>query len=95
MKEYIVVYERAENNWSAYSPDVPGCMATGKTRDEVEQNFREALALHIEGLKAEGLPVPEPVSETGRVSITAQCAGHRNETVDAKQRNQNQIPEVF
>jgi predicted RNase H-like HicB family nuclease len=71
MKEYVVVYNRAENNWSAYSPDVPGCMATGKTRQEVERNFREALAFHIEGLKAEGLPVPEPTSDTGRVSIAA------------------------
>ena len=63
MKEYVVVYEHTENNWSAYSPDVPGCMATGKTREEVEQNFREALVFHIEGLKAEGLPIPEPSSD--------------------------------
>lgn len=71
MKEYVVVYEHAKRNWSAYSPDVPGCMATGKTRAEVEQNFREALAFHIEGLKAEGLPIPEPTSETGHVSVAA------------------------
>ncbi|MDO8684606.1 MAG: type II toxin-antitoxin system HicB family antitoxin [Armatimonadota bacterium] len=71
MKKYIVVYEHTENNWSAYSPDVPGCMATGKTRDKVERNFKDALAFHIEGLKADGLPVPESTSETGRVSIAA------------------------
>lgn len=71
MKEYVVIYEHTENNWSAYSPDVPGCIATGKTRGEAEQNFKEALAFHIEGLKAEGLPVPEPTTETGHVSVAA------------------------
>ena len=71
MKEYTVIYEHTKNNWSAYSPDVPGCMATGKTRAEVEQNFKEALEFHIEGLKAEGLPIPEPKSEAGRVEVAA------------------------
>jgi predicted RNase H-like HicB family nuclease len=71
IKQYIVVYEHTENNWSAYSPDVPGCMATGKTREEAEQNFRDALTFHIEGLKAEGLPIPEPSSEVGHVSVAA------------------------
>ena len=71
MKEYSVVYEQTENNWSAYSPDVPGCMATGKTREEAERNFKEALLFHIEGLKEEGLPIPEPISEVGHVTIAA------------------------
>ncbi len=71
MKEYVVIYERAENNWAAYSPDIPGCMATGKTREEVEVNFKEALAFHFEGLKEQGLPIPEPASEAGRVSVAA------------------------
>ena len=71
MKEYVVVYERTENNWSAYSPDIPGCMATGKTKEEVENNYKEALAFHIEGLKEDGQPIPEPSSEVGRVRIAA------------------------
>ncbi len=71
MTEYLVIYERTASNWAAYSPDVPGCMATGKTREEVESNFRDALAFHIEGLLADGQPVPEPTTETGRVSIAA------------------------
>ena len=71
MKEYVVIYEHTENNWAAYSPDVPGCMATGKTREEVEVNYRDALAFHLEGLKMEGLPIPEPSTETGHVSIAA------------------------
>ena len=57
--------------YKAYSPDVPGCMATGKTREETERNFRDALTFHIEGLKEEGLPIPEPTSEAGRVEIAA------------------------
>lgn len=69
MKEYVVIYEHTENNWSAYSPDVPGCMATGKTRAEVETNFADALQFHFEGLKAEGLPIPEPSSEVGRITL--------------------------
>jgi predicted RNase H-like HicB family nuclease len=71
MKEYTVVYEHTKNNWSAYSPDVPGCMATGKTRGEAERNFTDALTFHIEGLREEGLPVPEPSSDVGRVTIAA------------------------
>ena len=71
MKEYTVIYEQTENNWSAYSPDVPGCMATGKTRVEVRKNFREALAFHIEGLKEDGSPVPEPTSKVGHVTVAA------------------------
>ncbi|MCL4499552.1 MAG: type II toxin-antitoxin system HicB family antitoxin [Chloroflexi bacterium] len=71
MKEYLVIYERTENNWAAYSPDVPSCIATGKTRADVEQNYKEALAFHIEGLKEEGLPVPEPTTEAGHISVAA------------------------
>ena len=59
MKEYVVIYERAKRNWAAYAPDVPGCIATGKTRAEVERNFQEALAFHLEGLRQEGLPISD------------------------------------
>lgn len=71
MREYVVIYEHTDNNWSAYSPDVPGCMATGNTRDEAERNFQDALAFHIEGLKEEGLPIPEPTSEVGKITVAA------------------------
>jgi len=71
MKEYLVIYERALHNWSAFSPDVPGCIATGDTRDEVERNFQEALAFHPEGLRLEGMPIPDPVTEAGHVAIAA------------------------
>ena len=71
MKEYTVIYENAGENLSAYSPDVPGCISTGKTREEVERNYQEALEFHLEGLRLEGLPIPEPSSEAGRVRVAA------------------------
>ncbi len=69
MKEYWVILERTENNWSAYSPDAPGCVATGLTRGETLHNFEEALALHFEGLAEDGLPIPEPSAEVDRIRI--------------------------
>ncbi len=60
MHKYLVIFERAGNNYSAYSPDIPGCIATGNTRDEVEKNIREAISFHIKGLVKDGLPPPEP-----------------------------------
>ena len=59
---YAVVIETGERNYSAYVPDVPGCIATGTTIDEAEHNIRDALAFHLEGLKLEGLPIPTPTS---------------------------------
>jgi len=65
--KFAVVYEETPNNYSAYVPDLPGCMATGKTRAEVERNIREAVALHVEGLRRERRPVPEPKAWTDLV----------------------------
>ena len=56
---FLVVIERAGDNYSAYSPDVPGCVATGDTREETEALMHEALQLHIEGLVEDGEPIPE------------------------------------
>jgi len=69
MKRYSVVYERSPRNWSAYVPDLPGCIATGKTRDEAERRIREAIEMHIEGMHGQGLAIPEPTTETGAVEI--------------------------
>ena len=71
MKEYAVIYESGTNNWSAYSPDVPGCVATGKTRADVERNFKRALEFHLEGLRLHGDPIPEPSCEAGSVIVAA------------------------
>jgi predicted RNase H-like HicB family nuclease len=70
MKEYIVIYEPGAENWSAYVPDLPGCIATGKTRKELEQRIRDAIEFHIEGLRLHGEPVPEPAVEASKVSVT-------------------------
>ena len=59
---YAVVIEKADGNYSAYVPDLPGCIATGETVAEVEHEIREAIRFHIEGLQADGISVPEPTS---------------------------------
>jgi predicted RNase H-like HicB family nuclease len=57
---YAIVIEQADGNYSAYAPDVPGCVATGATLEEVQQAMQEALAFHLEGLREEGLSIPQP-----------------------------------
>ncbi len=57
---YGIVIEKAENNYSAYVPDLPGCVATGNTIEEVENEIREAIQFHLEGMLEDGLPIPEP-----------------------------------
>jgi predicted RNase H-like HicB family nuclease len=59
---YAVVIEKAEHNYSAYVPDLPGCVATGATVKEVEEEIREAIRFHIDGLREDGLPVPAPTT---------------------------------
>jgi predicted RNase H-like HicB family nuclease len=59
---YAVVIEKAGDNYSAYVPDLPGCVATGATIEETKVELRAAIRFHIEGLREDGLPVPEPVS---------------------------------
>ena len=59
---YAIVIEKADGNYSAYVPDLPGCVATGDTVKTVEAEIRDAIRFHIEGLKADGLPVPAPTS---------------------------------
>jgi predicted RNase H-like HicB family nuclease len=69
VKRYLVVIEQANGNLSAYSPDLPGCVATGKTRAEVEANMRAAIQMHIEGLREDGLPIPEPTTSAEYVTV--------------------------
>ncbi len=67
----LIVVERTETGYSAYSPDLPGCAATGVTQEEVEATMREAIALHLEGLKAEGYDAPEPYAYATYVEVVA------------------------
>jgi len=69
MHKYLVIFEKARENYSAYSPDIPGCIATGRTRKEVEKNIKEAISFHLEGLEKDGLPIPEPASYTEYVEV--------------------------
>ena len=71
MKEYLVVYEHEKDSWSAYVPDLPGCVAAGDSREEVARLIKEAIEFHIEGMRQEGLPVPEPSSEAESVRVAA------------------------
>jgi len=71
MHKFLVIIERAGNNFSAYSPDLPGCVATGGTREEVEANMYEALQMHVEGLQEDGLPIPDSESFAEYVLVKA------------------------
>lgn len=68
---YAIVIEKAENNYSAYVPDLPGCVATGATVEETERTLREAIELHVTGMREDGLPVPEPSSQFEYIEVTA------------------------
>lgn len=69
MYRFLVVIEKANNNYSAYSPDLPGCVATGATREEAEKNMYEAIEMHIKGLLEDKLPIPESKSFAEYVAI--------------------------
>ena len=68
---YAVVIERAEGNFSAYVPELPGCVAAGATLEEVEREIRDAVAFHIEGMHEDGLPVPQPTSTVEYIELAA------------------------
>lgn len=68
---YAIVIEKTVSNYSAYVPDLPGCVATGATVEEVEHEIQQAIEFHIEGLKEDGQPIPEPLSRVEYVDIAA------------------------
>jgi predicted RNase H-like HicB family nuclease len=69
MYKFLVVIESTESGYSAYSPDLPGCVATGDTREEVEKNMHDAIEMHVNGLLEDNLPVPDPNSFEEYISI--------------------------
>lgn len=69
MKKYAIVIERGENNLSAYVPDLPGCITTGRTVEEIERNIREAIELHLEGLREDGEPIPDPHTAVAYIEL--------------------------
>ena len=84
MKNYLVIYEPGENNWSAFCPDVPGCVAAGRTRTETERLMAEALALHLRGQEEDGEIISEPSGiEAGYVRVDFEsCAVRSRERVE-------------
>jgi predicted RNase H-like HicB family nuclease len=69
MRRFLVVIEKAEGNYSAYSPDLPGCIATGPNREMVEQNMHEAIEMHVRGLLEDKLPIPATTSFAEYVAV--------------------------
>lgn len=70
MKRYAIVMEKAKSNYAAYVPDLPGCIATGKTVEATERRLRKAIQLHVQGLMEDGLPVPKPSSRVNYLEVT-------------------------
>lgn len=68
---YAIVIEKAESNYSAYVPDLPGCVATGLTIEETERQIQEAIEFHLEGLREDDLPIPPPQSQVEYVEVVA------------------------
>ncbi len=70
MYRFLVVIEKADGNYSAYAPDLLGCVATGKTREEAEENIHSALEMHVKGLLEDNMPVPPPESFSEYVAVS-------------------------
>jgi predicted RNase H-like HicB family nuclease len=68
---YLTIIEKTETGYSAYSPDLPGCASTGATYEEVEQNMREAIEFHLDGLKLEGYEIPQPSTSSTYIEVAA------------------------
>ena len=69
MHRFLVVIERANGNFSAYSPDLPGCAATGATREEAEHNMHDAIEMHVQGLREDNVPIPESQSFAEYIAV--------------------------
>jgi len=69
MTKYLIVIEQTKTGFSAYSPDLLGCVSTGQTREEVETNMKEAIEFHIDGMKEEGYPIPKPSAGSAYLEV--------------------------
>lgn len=71
MRRYLIVIEQTSTGFSAYSPDVPGCVSAGRTREEVEATMREAIEFHLDGLRQDGVAIPVPSASAAYVDVAA------------------------
>lgn len=69
MKRFLIIIEKAEGNFSAYSPDLPGCIATGRTKAEVRKNMREAIEFHLEGMREDEQRIPAPTTTAEYIAV--------------------------
>jgi len=69
MYRFLIVIEKANGNYSAYCPDLPGCVATGKTREETESNMHEAVEMHVQGMIEDKMPIPESVTLAEYIAV--------------------------
>ena len=74
MYRYLIVIEQGDNNYSAYAPDLPGCVATGATIEEVERNMREAIDFHLQGMMEDGEPIPTPTTTSAYLDVAPPSA---------------------
>lgn len=70
MHRFLIVIEKANGNYSAYSPDLPGCVATGKTREETERNMHQAVEVHVRGMIEDKIPIPESASMAEYIAVS-------------------------
>lgn len=68
--KYVVIYEKSSTGWAAYVPDLPGVVTTGPSRDEVRSLIQEAIEFHLDGLREDKLPIPEPSTEAEVISVS-------------------------
>ena len=71
MYRFLIVIEKANGNYSAYCPDLPGCVATGKNREETERNMHEAVEMHVQGMLEDNLPIPDSVTVAEYIAVAA------------------------
>jgi predicted RNase H-like HicB family nuclease len=71
MYRFLIVIEKANGNYSAYSPDLPGCVATGKSRDEAARNMHDAVEMHVQGMLEDKLPIPKSTALAEYIAVTA------------------------
>jgi predicted RNase H-like HicB family nuclease len=71
MYRFLIIIEKVDGNYSAYSPDLPGCVATGKTRDEAARNMHEAVEMHVQGMLEDKLPIPESTALAEYIAVAA------------------------
>jgi predicted RNase H-like HicB family nuclease len=69
--QYTIIIEKGPRNYSAYAPDLPGCVSTGKTVEETKRNMGEAIAFHLKGMREDGDPIPEPTTTAATVEVAA------------------------